>query len=539
MTQSDAELLTNLFVDEPVDDAGLKFSKKNWRYIPDINNNSYGNKTIKIDTRDLTSDFIVWSEAMLRIRMSMTLTGANAGERRANGDRIMLKNHVSSLFQNVLIRINNKNVNNGQDHIRKMELIRYLTEHSSEHADTCGNLVGFEKDTVEQASVYSNAGADETARKVSQQSYSGTYARKQTEGNPVALALTAIPAVFADLPAARTAVNTLRGELLALDGILPTDAHPANRNEGAVKRLQYRRVTYSTTTNVDDTLTYEVYVPLSAISPVFRALDFPATNLRLQCQFQLAPFAQAFMYDVFQADGVTVTVPPADYQIVSAVNLYYNSVDFAPSSNAIVQQKLMSGSWKKMLKYHSHKRFIFEAGRAVFGNSHQFNITTGIDRVKKIWILVTPEGRIQGGTTTGLQADQAEYSDLPTGSITNAQLFIDNVAYYESVIVDDQEFYDLLDDQLSCSLADPRNSSLLDYDTWSSTNKIYCFDVSRSDKTDSVVSLRFNFDRADTNVNGVNIVPATVPCHVEAYVEYDVTTIVDLANPAYVDSNEQ
>jgi hypothetical protein len=168
-------------------------------------------------------------------------------------------------------------------------------------------------------------------------------------------------------------------------------------------------------------------------------------------------------------------------------------------------------------------------------NDIQFPITNGLSGIERVWVLLTPK------TNTDTNQDTLpSYSSLPMGAMENVQLLIDNVSYYESPINDDHDFYRLFEEACvaGTSKTDSRSTKLISFEDWRRHHRIYCFDVSRKYQGDAPRSLRLTGKRKDVKISDVNFCLKDKHCVLEVYVEYRVSTSIDIATGS-CSTNEQ
>lgn len=462
----------------------VEYQRVDWRYIPDVNQGNYSGNKLNFDTNPLLSSWIVWSRAFIEMSFTTERHDHNGTTQKyASLDEapIAIKNHISSMISNVLIKINNVTVSQQRD-IPKMGWIKYLLEHSVEQADNGGDEVLFSKD------VY-GAGVK-------------------------------VPIPTLDKTDENTAVS--------YSGANGLDGTAGTFNRGFWDRLNFRDVAISGA----GILTFTVRIPLN-ILPVFEEMSMPLTNLRLQMTFDIAQKSHGYeplMYSHILSDG-TATERPKPLTIVSGTKLWYPAVTFSPQQSAQLSTKLSSGL-TKTFNYLDHKRYIFTGSQT---SRIDWNITSGLSGIERIFVLLTPpvsDANVEG---VSHQDESMKYSSFPMGGLNEIQLLVDNKQHYETPIEDDHVAYDLFCEALSANntVQDPRSSKLVTFNDWKNNYRVYCFDIARNTKYDSPQAIQFKAVKKDTGVALASLTYA-----IDCYIQYRTTTTVNLTT-AQVSTNMQ
>jgi hypothetical protein len=461
------------------DPSEVEYDNVTWRHLPDINQGNYSGLKVTFDTNNLLSSWVVWSRAF--IEMSFTTQSSGAAYNDITDAPISVKNHISSMISNVLVKLNNVTVSQQRD-IPKMGWVKYLLDHSVEQSENGGDEVLFSKDRFGYVGER-NIGAFNKTSEATAVSYAGSNGSDNTD---------------------------------------------ISLNRGFWDRLVFRDATIDA-----GVLTFKVRIPLS-ILPIFEEMSMPMTNLRLQMTFDIAQKShgyQPLMYSHFLADGVTETVAPVPLSIVSGTKLWYPAVTFSPQQSSQLATKISSGL-TKTFNYLEHKRYIYSNDQT---QKIDWNITSGLSGIERLFVMLTPP--VATGNTEGVshQDESMKYSSFPMGGLTDIQLLVDNKQYFESPIEDDHVAYQLFCEALAANntVQDPRSSKLITFNDWKNNYRIYCFDIARNTKYDSPQAISFKARKKATGV-----MPLAETFNVDCYIQYRTTTTVNLTT-SQVSTNMQ
>ena len=464
--QHDSSEIQNLLSDEQ-EIAPLRYTQEDRRYIPAISS-VYTGGIVEFDTLNLQSDYRVLSNQYFECDLQVVSSGAAY----VGNEKICLKNSVVSCIRDTLIRWNNTTVVQDSGGISKVNKLRHMLTESKQHLESQVSETGFYPDEAYDVGVLDNTNA------LTQQA---------------------------------VALNNMTG--------LPTDP---THNKGALERE--RAVTKSFAGGV---WTFHVRINLAEVSPVYTLAE-PITNIREIMRFTFDDASKMFLIDPVPDGGgaATKSTPisaPGGLILTNSARLYYTSVKLDAESASMYYERVKTGSYKRRKRYLGHKQFVYPSNGGIIGAGNvSFPITSSINKPKRISLWLTPQ---IGGVN---QDTSSYYSEAPTASCTNLNVYLDNDPFLEqsTSTVDDQYHY--IQKQLASSPDDVRTSSIWSRRLYSTHFRVPCFDVSRSEKSERAVAIRADFVKDDAVHNGLVQIPAATQTKLEAIVEFEAEVEVDL-----------
>ena len=198
-----------------------------------------------------------------------------------------------------------------------------------------------------------------------------------------------------------------------------------------------------------------VKIPLTYISSFLRSLDFPLLN-------QLIEFDITYrLLNAVLHPGAASTV-----QIQSSV-LNLPIVELPRSENERLLKGFSSKSFKKSLQWYRFTTRSVDGLTADIEKSHEIEPT--IDGVRKLFII----------PRTDFNFSQTAVDLFTTIKLTKFNIVIDSEDFYLQDILNDEEAYELIAENLNMQGKDLNTGSLLDFRLWKTQNSFYVFDLSR------------------------------------------------------------
>ena len=216
---------------------------------------------------------------------------------------------------------------------------------------------------------------------------------------------------------------------------------------------------------------FTAIIPLKLIHDFFMQLDFPIINMRFQINF-LHSFGSNNQYPCgIAGTGTTAATDIPKFTIgggIGACRLYYRKLTFTPE----VAQKLalrMQKGWTKTVK------FLCTDFYNILNNNSTVNISQVITpstvRPLRVWTLLYPAGAITGQTLPSPL--------VATGQLTNVNLSINNINYYQNSLVLPHEFWEQLREQFPNMGSSSTLGSMINYNDFITLYRYHCFDISR------------------------------------------------------------
>ena len=492
-----------------VNDEPVQYLEQHWRSIRDQSNGAgYPNGLVKFDLLNLMSDTIVLGDAYIKLRLESHCVVGSQG--------LVLKNHVANLVHGIFLSINDKTIENSTQGIEEMQQIRNLIEMSYERSLAEGELIMYAKDEIEDLH---NNGVG----------FGVTDTELQT----------ALIATADDAYLKRGALGGSLGQkaVSKLTGVISdSDASTRNPgyNAGYNKRIHFFNRTYTGTL-----VTYDVNIPLAAISNTFRSMgDEPLSNVHIKFNLQLnvgsataggtsvPTYNKQHQCATVECRKVTANGAGGDssqlldraskennFYIPSdtAIELWYRSVRMtAPQIAANSANPVRTF---KQLSFKSYQQL-----GAAYNIAFRFQVVTGLANVDRLWVWLD-QSQVEEGVITEYHDTMVTQGFLPNVKINNLQCFVNNVPFYE-VTYDDAEHYSVLHEQFMknhCKY-ETRETSLISYSDFLSNQRIYCVDLSRMDLEESS-----SFTLTGTPVYskfGAVTSPSVMPLRINCHAEY-------------------
>lgn len=268
---------------------------------------------------------------------------------------------------------------------------------------------------------------------------------------------------------------------------------------------------------------YTAIIPLKLMHDFWMQLNIPIINVGFNITAYLnqsnGSTAQA-IFPPFQTSnnvgqitgGTDATTRPQIYYGRSLNNgsgtrLYYRTVKFSPSDNALMAEKLTTG-FTKSIKFISTD-WITQNGVIAVGNgTTQYQITASVVHPLRVWVLAYPvNSNIVTPTTDPvttlaiaplgalLQADSFAPGVI-TGFFNQVNILVNNVPYFRQNLQNNWDLWEQLREQFN-----PDDGSMIRYVDWLHYKRYLCLDLTRiADRLQSPtepVSLSFQGNRSD------------------------------------------
>ncbi len=396
------------------------FKSQDYIFLNDQNNGNYSSGQIQFDTLTLLNQFICYSDSYLRIPLRVISSGV------AYSTDVLLafKNSILDLITGMLVRSGDgQTLVNDPVSLHVINKIKRLLDTSLDGLKSCDELL-FEPDT---------------SRRVA------TAAGAWSAFAPASARL-AVP-----IPAGATAIDA--------------------QNEGYSRRIQlFKQSASFSTPNMD----IVVYLPLYYLHEFWSSLNFPICNTRFLITFYTpitnsgaTPATNTTVNTPFLTGSAVVT-PRAS--ILDTVRLYVKRVTFDPETSKMVASKMASGFTKRIqyncIDSYSMPTIVGDSGPC----SVQDNITPSVVAPVRVWRIAPLRG--------SLDSNILAFNSIQP--ISSGNILVNNIPYYQSDLLTEEEFYDILrQNSLSKSKTNPTTAGLISFADWREFMRVYCFDVSR------------------------------------------------------------
>jgi hypothetical protein len=274
---------------------------------------------------------------------------------------------------------------------------------------------------------------------------------------------------------------------------------------------------------------FMVYLPLRFIHSWFACMDFPITNAPFiltfnvagtsnykYCPFTCPTFASHLSVGTVGAPAAPsatvagagavlpqLTILPSGVETgyTSGVRLYLKVVQFHDKDAVLVRKRIESGYRKTLVFTTSDYRLISQpaVGAASVTLSSTL-IGSSFVRPSRVWVLPVLKNTTQTETNSfpSVISTQGQY-------LTNTNVLINGLQFYQSNLRSQYEFYKLLREQMIGGGASTAWGSPITYVDFLKGINPYCFDISRNPTVDSntQVSLTFSTD--------INVPSGTIP----------------------------
>jgi hypothetical protein len=202
-------------------------------------------------------------------------------------------------------------------------------------------------------------------------------------------------------------------------------------------------------------LNYSVAIPLTYLSTFFRTLNAPLINneVEIEVSYRLTNSVRRL------AGGALTVAIQSSVLIVPAVEL-----------NAEYQSKFL----QLLNKGHEIKivwNRIQSHTRTVTANQNfDEQLEPSINGVRRLYVVVVP---------TAYHNNQTHIGSLSEVKLSNTNIEIDSINFYQHDITTDREHYALTKECFNMQGNDPNTGALLSYSNWLNVHRYYCFDLSR------------------------------------------------------------
>jgi hypothetical protein len=263
------------------------------------------------------------------------------------------------------------------------------------------------------------------------------------------------------------------------------------------------------------TQSFVVYLPLRFIHSWFACMDFPLNNAPFQLTFNvsgtagytgycpftcpsfaacstlgsiatpvaIASFADTLTAAVAASPKPTLTVAPrvTEHGFPTGVRLYLKVVQFHDEEAVLIRKRIESG-YRKTLVFPSadYHKIVLPSGQ-IQHNLPSTLIGSSFVRPTRVWVLPTVAG------TLASEANSFPAAISTAGQyLTNTNILINGLQFYQSNLKSQYEFYKLLREQMIGSGASMAWGSPISYiDFLKGGMNPYCFDISRNPTVDS------------------------------------------------------
>lgn len=482
----------------------LQYREKEWIEINDINQGNYNSGRVRFDTLNNLHDFLLWSKAY--VLMHLRFVSSDGGNAYTNATELALRDGVASIVHGLILKINDTKVQS-TDELSFMQHIRNVYEDMSCYESG----VGIE-------------------------SYRAMDKMKRPVISVVAGANTVEPS--------------------GLDDVVGNQ--DTTYNGGYVLRKEHFRKNAVWVAG-DTAWDLQVRVPLAEVSPVFRALNMPMNNLRMDIELSIngvGNVSNHVMYTVAGADAVrqpaTVTIKDGGERPI----LYVPAVEFDSATLADIRSeqdpsKHPNGNWKvfKFMNHEHYERF-YDAGDVDAGSNLSETITPGLRNVKKVHVVGMSRTTWTDAAGTGHTVVKTTDNPQHVGyfadvALRDVDLILDNRGFYDRPIDDDYLAYNqLVKENMRSDGYDKSCSPSISYDDFKTLRRYYSFDITRNRNIQSDANKKVAIDfKAKKGVviadprtarEQVSFSPDAAPWDLHFFVEYETVFKINLVNGSCV-----
>lgn len=489
----DAQEIMNYF---ETPEKSLQYREKEMIEIQDINLGNYTSARINFSTQNNLHDFLLWSKAY--VTFELKFVSADGGNAYTAGTELALRDGVSSLVYGLILKINDTTVQKTLDlplmnHIRSVygDLGCYDRDCGAEEHRAYDRVIDPEVTDVAGANVVTNSGTDADITSI-------TY------------------------------------------------------NEGYDKRRQFfKRNSYFLTGDASWNL--ECRVPLTAISPVFRALNMPMNNLQMDIELAITGAGPAggssVCYTVAGATDSLRNEATVTIQSNPRPRLWVPAVEFDADTMSDIRaqqdpSKHPNGNWK-VFKFENHESYLKPLGVLVAGAPINETVTPGLRNVTSVHVLGQSRSAYTnavGGNSLKPMLDNPQHvgywSDF---AMTGVDLIVDNRGFFERPIDDDHLAYNqLVKEHMRGDGYDKACCSRPSFEEFRSVRRYYSFPLGRNRNiqadANKKVAIDFRAKRADalvtprTNITQNSYSPLAASVDLRFLLAYTTIFKVNLVN---------
>lgn len=461
------------------------FADAQWLMAPDLNQGSYTNGRLIINTTNLRTQFVDYHNAYIMIPFSVTVPITPVIYNTAGGTNTSLSylgapintNWSTTIPPNVCFKSSVLDLIPGIQHstdtgtsiinelvgLDQMNAWRLNVEHNQEWVDAFGPALGYAPDIYRNSDLTVATLALGLRDPTNEPGICGTtnLAPIDTIANPSGLALTSNTTMFNEYVycSSSTASSNPNG--------LPQFALANNPyyNEGFKKRCQYfrdmcQKVTYNSTIS-SWMFQGRFLVPLKYLHDFWMQDQAPKINVAYYTNFQI-PWANSASASnmPLMTDGLcgipTITMLGAASNtaasIVSAGTqsgscyLYYRSVTFGPEDNKRIVQQITDGTWQTVDYIITQTPPV---NPIAAGNQINQNITQAVAAPLRVVGFFTQSNALSSPVLSNQSS---------TIKLSAFNILINNTPLYRNALQNDNEFWQIMSEQF-----DPNTGSVITY----------------------------------------------------------------------------
>ena len=212
----------------------------------------------------------------------------------------------------------------------------------------------------------------------------------------------------------------------------------------------------------------QIIVPLKYISSIFKSLEMPLINTKINIQLNYSKNAVISTGNVTDSTNFKITKTEL-YVPVVTLNIEDN--------NKLETSKSKNNKFKRTVYWNEYKSKIEDAVQ--IANNTTFKITlsdTSISGVNRLFVAAFPDG--------ALRTSHRRYF-LPSTNIRDYSILIDGRNFYDHNISDNFKKHEELRKVMTARGEDYTTGYLLDYYYWKNNYKLICCDLSKQKVLDS------------------------------------------------------